>query len=433
VTTGVKTLNLPSTRSIRDAATQRWADDINKTIDLLVRQINFTVVQTGLDHGGLTGLGDDDHSQYYNSARIDTWLGTKDTGDLAEGSNLYYTEARVSANTDVSANTTHRTSSGVDHSLLTATAGTASASKALVVDSNKDINLDGGDITAVDGTFSGDVSVSDGQLSQNDSIGADQFLSLHGTSTLLDGEIAAGKVDDGSSGGIGLKGGDFGFNSGNGQNMSGAAPPFPPGLPVLSGDGGILTFLSGLGGTASSTDAKNLGGNGGGFLLTGGRGGHASGAGGGANTGGVGASPTITGGDGGNATNGSTNTGGDAGSVVLLGGTGGTGATAQGDGGSIYLDSGAGATDGDIYLGQTRGNTYVEQALSVSGLTTLSNNVKFDTSVDSSAVADEVSLGRCRLAAMKYRPETGRWQYLKSQRLPPKQMKQSSHTNYPSG
>lgn len=57
------------------------------------------------DHGALTGLADDDHSQYHTDARALTWLGTRSTTDLAEGINLYYTEARVSANVSVVANT----------------------------------------------------------------------------------------------------------------------------------------------------------------------------------------------------------------------------------------------------------------------------------------------------------------------------------------
>lgn len=62
-----------------------------------------------LDHGLLTGLGDDDHTQYYNSSRLSSWWSGKTTDDLAEGStNLYYTDARVSANSDVAANTAHR-------------------------------------------------------------------------------------------------------------------------------------------------------------------------------------------------------------------------------------------------------------------------------------------------------------------------------------
>jgi len=45
---------------------------------------------------------------YYTQARFDTAFTAKSTTDLSEGTNLYYTEARVSANTDVSANTTAR-------------------------------------------------------------------------------------------------------------------------------------------------------------------------------------------------------------------------------------------------------------------------------------------------------------------------------------
>lgn len=48
-----------------------------------------------LDHGGLAGLGDDDHTQYHTDARALTWLGTRSTADLPEGSNLYFTDERV--------------------------------------------------------------------------------------------------------------------------------------------------------------------------------------------------------------------------------------------------------------------------------------------------------------------------------------------------
>jgi hypothetical protein len=49
------------------------------------------------DHGDLTGLSDDDHPQYHNDARALTWIGSRSTSDLAEGSNLYYTNARADA------------------------------------------------------------------------------------------------------------------------------------------------------------------------------------------------------------------------------------------------------------------------------------------------------------------------------------------------
>lgn len=48
-----------------------------------------------LDHGGLAGLGDDDHTQYHTDARALTWLGTRSTSDLIEGTNKYYTDERV--------------------------------------------------------------------------------------------------------------------------------------------------------------------------------------------------------------------------------------------------------------------------------------------------------------------------------------------------
>lgn len=50
-----------------------------------------------VDHGSVGGLGDDDHTQYHNDARALTWLGTRSTTDLPEGSNLYYTNARADA------------------------------------------------------------------------------------------------------------------------------------------------------------------------------------------------------------------------------------------------------------------------------------------------------------------------------------------------
>jgi len=49
------------------------------------------------DHGGLGGLADDDHPQYHNDARANTWLATRSTSNLSEGTNLYYTNARVDA------------------------------------------------------------------------------------------------------------------------------------------------------------------------------------------------------------------------------------------------------------------------------------------------------------------------------------------------
>jgi len=66
--------------------------------------VNNTLAEAGIstitDHGGLTGLADDDHTQYHNDTRALTWLGTRSTSDLSEGTNLYYTDARVTSFVD---------------------------------------------------------------------------------------------------------------------------------------------------------------------------------------------------------------------------------------------------------------------------------------------------------------------------------------------
>ena len=66
---------------------------------------------------------DNNHPQYHTDGRADTWLGSKNTDDLAEGSNLYYTEARVNANTNVAANTTHRGLTTNPHAVTAAQVG----------------------------------------------------------------------------------------------------------------------------------------------------------------------------------------------------------------------------------------------------------------------------------------------------------------------
>lgn len=54
-------------------------------------------IPSGVDHGGLAGLTDDDHAQYHTDARALTWLGTRSTSDLAEGTNLYWTTSRFNS------------------------------------------------------------------------------------------------------------------------------------------------------------------------------------------------------------------------------------------------------------------------------------------------------------------------------------------------
>lgn len=59
------------------------------------RSLVVADIPSGIDHGGLSGLSDDDHTQYHTDARALTWLSTRSTTDLPEGSNLYFTSERV--------------------------------------------------------------------------------------------------------------------------------------------------------------------------------------------------------------------------------------------------------------------------------------------------------------------------------------------------
>lgn len=58
-------------------------------------QLNFPTGVGVLDHGALAGLADDDHVLYHTDARALTWLGTRSTSDLSEGTNLYFTDERA--------------------------------------------------------------------------------------------------------------------------------------------------------------------------------------------------------------------------------------------------------------------------------------------------------------------------------------------------
>jgi hypothetical protein len=74
------------------------------------------------DHGALGGLGDDDHSQYHTDARALAWLATRSTSDVAEGTRLYYTDARVDLRVALHAtgtNTGDETAAGILAKLLT--------------------------------------------------------------------------------------------------------------------------------------------------------------------------------------------------------------------------------------------------------------------------------------------------------------------------
>lgn len=77
-------------------------DETNNQVTVLGDGTQILLVSQGVqgpagttDHGALSGLSDDDHSQYHNNSRADTWLSTKSTTNLSEGTNLYFTDARA--------------------------------------------------------------------------------------------------------------------------------------------------------------------------------------------------------------------------------------------------------------------------------------------------------------------------------------------------
>lgn len=74
-----------------------FVDDINSdalfvddgTPTWEIRSIGIT------SHSSLQDLGNDDHLQYHTDARANIWFSTKNTDNLAEGANKYFTENRV--------------------------------------------------------------------------------------------------------------------------------------------------------------------------------------------------------------------------------------------------------------------------------------------------------------------------------------------------
>ena len=138
------------------------------------------------DHGALTGLSDDDHTQYHNDARALTWLGTRSTSDLSEGTNLYYTEGRVSANTDVVANTakvTNATHTGdvTGATSLTIAAGAVTYSK---TDAGVQASLDLADSAAQSGDNVSIFTNDSGYITGNETITLSGDVTGSGTTAI---------------------------------------------------------------------------------------------------------------------------------------------------------------------------------------------------------------------------------------------------------
>lgn len=108
-----------------------------KEVKNLFALLNSTLIQIreDLEQLELTGAGSalanhivsDDHTSYHTDSRALTWLGTRSTSDLSEGNNLYYTEARVTANAAVQSgilhvhDRSHEMDSIADHQAASAT------------------------------------------------------------------------------------------------------------------------------------------------------------------------------------------------------------------------------------------------------------------------------------------------------------------------
>lgn len=95
--TGITDLADVTISSVADAEVLQYDSGTSEWINQTLAEAGISAVGHTHDHGALTGLGDDDHTQYHTDARALTWLGTRSTTDLSEGSNLYYTNARADA------------------------------------------------------------------------------------------------------------------------------------------------------------------------------------------------------------------------------------------------------------------------------------------------------------------------------------------------
>lgn len=96
--------------------------------------VNATFVAGVTDHGGLTGLSDDDHTQYHTDSRADTWFGTKNIEALSNvtittpssGQVLQY-NGSIWVNATPGSETDHGTLTGLgddDHTQYLLVAGT---------------------------------------------------------------------------------------------------------------------------------------------------------------------------------------------------------------------------------------------------------------------------------------------------------------------
>jgi len=74
---------------------------INLLMDYFWNGSEWVTLGSSISHTTLQDLAEDDHQQYHNATRADSWLAGKNSDNVSEGStNLYYTTARAAAKLD---------------------------------------------------------------------------------------------------------------------------------------------------------------------------------------------------------------------------------------------------------------------------------------------------------------------------------------------
>ena len=195
------------------------SSSIDLTYDDGAGTITAAVIPSGIDHGSISGLSDDDHSQYHNDSRAVTWLGTRSTSDLPEGTGLYFTEERAqdavgtsltdSSSIDFTYNdgagtiTAAVLPGGVDHnSLLNYEANRHTDHSTVSIDTSSSSGLSGGgDITTtrnlvIDPTRATAATPASGDILLFADVNDSNSLKKATLQELLDIGIGGGKVTD---------------------------------------------------------------------------------------------------------------------------------------------------------------------------------------------------------------------------------------------
>jgi hypothetical protein len=154
---------------------------ITSLTDVRSRVAILELNASNLDHGNLLGLEDDDHTIYHTDGRALTWLGTRSTTDLPEGTNLYFTEPRVLSTTLTGFVAAPGTITAAD-SVLTALQKAQGALDA-VPDKTSDLTNDGDD-TVNPFINATDLPVNTDDLNNNGDDGINPFISATDLPTL---------------------------------------------------------------------------------------------------------------------------------------------------------------------------------------------------------------------------------------------------------